>query len=178
MTPRIIAANLTVRLKSFYREKSAMFFTLAFPVILVLVFGTIFTKPEHLDFDLPVQDLSHSAASARLLDALTTDHTFRITPVPAGVDATQYAREHKQNLLLVIPENYGVLEAKRLGARDASVSVPLTYVHDPSSTSVNTKIQVLDAIVAAMNQKMTGTPPFITLVATSILSEQYRFIEF
>jgi hypothetical protein len=43
---------------------------------------------------------------------------------------------------------------------------------------VNTKIQVLDAIVAAMNQKMTGTPPFITLVATSILSEQYRFIEF
>ena len=178
MTPRIIAANLVVRLKSFYREKSAMFFTFAFPVILVLVFGTIFTKPEHLDFDLPVQDLSHSAASARLLDALTTDHTFRITPVPAGVDATQYAKEHKQNLVLVIPENFAVLEAKRLGARDASVSVPLTYVHDPSSTAVNTKIQVLDAIVAALNQKMTGTPPFITLVATSILSEQYRFIEF
>ena len=178
MTPRIIAANLTVRLKSFYREKSAMFFTFAFPVILVLVFGTIFTKPEHLDFGLPVQDLSNSAASARLLDALTTDHTFRITPVPAGVDATQYAKEHKQNLVLVIPENFAVLEAKRLGARDASVSVPLTYVHDPSSTAVNTKIQVLDAIVATMNQKMTGTPPFITLVATSILSEQYRFIEF
>jgi len=173
MTPRIIAANVTVRLKSFYREKSAMFFTFAFPVILVLVFGTIFTKPEHLDFDLPVQDLSHSAASARLLDALMADHTFKITPVPAGVDATQYA-----NLVLVIPENFAVLEAKRLGARDASVSVPLTYVHDPSSTSVNTKIQVLDAIVAALNQKMTGTPPFITLVATSILSEQYRFIEF
>jgi hypothetical protein len=29
MTPRIIAANLVVRLKSFYREKSAMFFTFA-----------------------------------------------------------------------------------------------------------------------------------------------------
>ena len=53
MTPRIIAANLGVRLRSFYREKSAMFFTFAFPVILVLVFGTIFTKPEHLNFDLP-----------------------------------------------------------------------------------------------------------------------------
>ena len=43
MTPRIIVANLGVRLKSFYRERSAMFFTFAFPVILVLVFGTIFT---------------------------------------------------------------------------------------------------------------------------------------
>ncbi len=64
MTPRIIVANLGVRLRSFYREKSAMFFTFAFPVILVLVFGTIFTKPEHLNFDLPVQDLSRSEASA------------------------------------------------------------------------------------------------------------------
>lgn len=178
MTPRIVAANLVVRLKSLYREKSAMFFTFAFPVILVLVFGTIFTKPEHLDFNLPVQDLSHSAASARLIDALKTDQTFRITPVPDGVDATQYAREHKQNLVLVIPGNYAALEARRLGARDASASVTLAYVHDPSSTSVNVKIQALDTIVAAMNQKMTGTPPFITLDATSILAEQYRFIEF
>ncbi len=178
MTPRIIAANLVVRLRSFYRERSAMFFTFAFPVILVLVFGTIFTTPEHLDFNLPVQDLSRSAASARLIDALSTDQTFRITPVPDGVDAAQYARQHKHNLVLVIPEDFAAMEARRLGARDASVSVPLRYIHDPSSTSVNAKIQALETIVAAMNQKMTGTPPFITLVATSILSEQYRFIEF
>lgn len=178
MTPRIVAANLVVRLKSLYREKSAMFFTFAFPVILVLVFGTIFTKPEHFDFDLPVQDQSRSAASGRLLEALTTDHTIRIKPVPAAVDATRYAREQKQNLVLVIPENYAAMEARRLGGQDANTSVPLTYVNDPSSTSVNTKIQVLDAIVAAINQKVTGTPPFITLVGKSILAEQYRFIEF
>ena len=178
MTPRIIAANLVVRLKSLYREKSAMFFTFAFPVILVLVFGTIFTKPEHFYFDLPVQDQSRSAASGRLLEALTADHTIRIKRVPAAVDATRYAREQKQNLVLVIPENYAAMEARRLGGQDAKASVPLTYVNDPSSTSVNTKIQVLDAIVAAINQKVTGTPPFITLVGKSILAEQYRFIEF
>ncbi|MEP7181967.1 MAG: ABC transporter permease [Betaproteobacteria bacterium] len=178
MTPRIITANLVVRLKSFYRERSAMFFTFAFPVILVLVFGTIFTKPEHLNFDLPVQDRSHSESSARLLEALATDHTFRVAPVPVDVDATQYAKENKQNLVLVIPEDFALLEGRRLGARDASVSVPLTYVYDPSSTSVNTKIQALDVMVAAVNQKVTGTPPFIRLVAASILSQQYRFIEF
>ena len=78
MTPRIIVANLGVRLKSFYRERSAMFFTFAFPVILVLVFGTIFTKPEHLNFDLPVQDNSGSNGSARLLEALTAGGDVRI----------------------------------------------------------------------------------------------------
>ena len=119
MTPRIIVANLGVRLKSFYRERSAMFFTFAFPVILVLVFGTIFTKPEHLNFDLPVQDNSRSAASARLLEALATGDAFTITPVPAAVDATQYAKEHKLNLLLVIPKDFEALQqaARRRPAR-------------------------------------------------------------
>jgi len=43
---------------------------------------------------------------------------------------------------------------------------------------VNAKIQALDHDRGRAQQTMTGTPPFITLVRTSILSEQYRFIEF
>jgi ABC-2 type transport system permease protein len=173
MTPRIITANLGVRLRSFYREKSAMFFTFAFPVILVLVFGTIFTKPEHLNLDISVQDLSRTPSSAKLIDALTADETFRITEVPTDADATQYAKEHKQNLVLVIPKSF----AAPPNQRPAS-AVPLTYVYDPSSTSVTTKISLLNAIVAAANQKLTGSPPHFDLVAVSILPERYRFIEF
>jgi len=178
MTPRIIVANLGVRLKSFYRERSAMFFTFAFPVILVLVFGTIFTKPEHLNFDLPVQDNSGSAASARLLEALAAGAAFRIVAVPVAVDATQYAKDHKLNLLLVIPKDFEALQRQRLVGPHRGEPVPLTYVHDPSSTAVETKIQLLDTIVAAANQKATGSPPALTLVAESILSKRYRFIEF
>jgi ABC-2 type transport system permease protein len=178
MTPRIIAANLGVRLRSFYREKSAMFFTFAFPVILVLVFGTIFTKPEHLNLDLSVQDLSHTDSSARLLDALTADQTFRIAQVPTDADATQYAKEHKQNLVLVIPRDFEAPLNQRLDPRSDASAVPLTYVYDPSSTSVTTKINLLNMIVAAANQKLTGIPSHIKLVPVSILPERYRFIEF
>jgi ABC-2 type transport system permease protein len=178
MTPRIIAANLGVRLRSFYREKSAMFFTFAFPVILVLVFGTIFTKPEHLNLDLSVQDLSHSRSSAKLIDALTADETFRIAQVPTDVDATQYAKEHKQNLVLVIPKDFDAPQNQRLGQRGNATAVPLTYVYDPSSTSVTTKIGLLNTIIDAANQKLTGIPPHFKLVAVSILEERYRFIEF
>ena len=178
MTPRIIAANLGVRLRSFYREKSAMFFTFAFPVILVLVFGTIFTKPEHLNLDLAVQDLSRTDASARLIDALTNEQTFRIAPVPTDADATQYAKEHKQNLVLVIPKNFDASPNRRLDPRGDAGAVPLTYIYDPSSTSVTTKINLLTVIVAATNQKLTGVPPRFKLVPESILEERYRFIEF
>jgi len=178
MTPRIIVANLGVRLKSFYRERSAMFFTFAFPVILVLVFGTIFTKPEHLNFDLPVQDLSRSEGSARLLEALAFGDAFRVTTVPVAVDATQYAKEHKLNLVLVIPKDFETLQKQHVAGPHAGIPVPVNYVYDPSSTAVETKIQLLDTIVAAANQKATGSPPALALVAVSILPERYRFIEF
>lgn len=177
MTPRIIAANLGVRLKSFHRERSAMFFTFAFPVILVLVFGTIFTKPERQNLELPVQDNSRADGAARLIQALTAGNVFRITTVPTGIDATAYAREHGFNLLLVIPEDFAAMQERAAGGRTAG-TVALTYVHDPSSTSVNTKIQMLDAIVAGFNQQASGSPPAIKLVPASILSERYRFIDF
>ena len=103
MTPRIIAANLKVKLRSFSREKSTVFFTIAFPVILVLVFGAIFTKPEHMNFDLCVQDLDQSASSAQLVKSVAVDGVFRTISVPSDGSAVQYAKEHKLNLLLVIP---------------------------------------------------------------------------
>ncbi len=178
MSPRIIMATLLVRIRSLYRERSAMFFTFAFPIILVLVFGTIFTRSEHRNFDLPVQDNSQSEASARLIEALTTDHAFRVTTVPTDADPVVYAREHKLNLLLVIPRNYQALHNLRAVKRDTAAWAPLTYVHDPSSTSVGTKLQVLNTIVAAANQRYSGSTAFITLNPVSILSGTYRFIEF
>ena len=178
MTPRIIAANLRVRLRSFWRERSAMFFTFAFPVILVLVFGTIFTKPERLNLDLPVQDHSRSKASAQLLETLATGDAFKLSVVPTDVDATAYAKTHGLNLLLVIPQDFEALQVQRAASGRAGTPVPLNYVFDPSSTAVNTKIQLLDGIVAAANQKATGQPPALQLAAISILPERYRFIDF
>lgn len=178
MTPRIIAANLVVRLRSLSREKSTMFFTIAFPVILVLVFGAIFTKPDHMNFDLPVQDLDQSTSSARLVESLAADGVFNTRSIPPDADAIQYVKDHKLNFVLVIPDGFQEMGARRLSQGDRDASVILTYIYDPSSTSVTTKLQFLNSIIAAANQEISGTPPFITLTAQSILDKKYRFIEF
>ena len=178
MTPRIIAANLVIRLQSLGRERSAMFFTIAFPVILVLVFGAIFAKPEHMNFDLPVQDLDQSTSSTELVNSLGADGVFTTTSVPSDADAIQFAKDHKLNLVLVIPRGFQEVQARRLLHGEGEASVVLTYIHDPSSTSVTTKLQLLNSIVAAFNHRMSSTRPFITMVEQSILTKKYRFIEF
>ncbi|TVQ77240.1 MAG: ABC transporter permease [Phycisphaeraceae bacterium] len=178
MTPRIVVASLVVRLRSLGRERSAMFFTVAFPVILVLVFGAIFGKSEHANFDLPVQDLDQTPASAVLMKSLGVDGVFRAIPVPSDVDAGQYTRENKLNLVLVIPRGFAEMQERRIEHGDGQASIELTYIYDPSSTSVTTKLQYLSAIVAASNQRLSGAPAFMTMTEKSILNKKHRFIEF
>lgn len=178
MTGRIIFANLVVRLRSLSREKSTMFFTIAFPVILVLVFGAIFTKPEEMNFHLPVQDQDQSTASGQLIESLATDGVFKTTSVPVDADAAEYAKQHKLTLVLVIPNGFEASLLRRHLSGDADAFVELTYIHDPSSTSVENRILLLNTIIAGANQSYMGASPFIRLSGQSILSRTYRFIEF
>jgi ABC-2 type transport system permease protein len=178
MSPRIIGANLVVSLKSFSREKSAMFFTIAFPIILILVFGTIFLNQDNMSFALYVQDLDQSDGSAHFVEMLERSGRFRITKVDPASNATQYAKDNKLNLILVIPRGYESSLVRRMTFHDPSASVTVTYIYDSSSTSTATKMQALQSLFAVVNQGMSGTLPFIRSTETSILTRKYRFIEF
>jgi len=178
MNPRIIRANLVVKLKSFYRERSAMFFTLAFPIILILVFGTIFMSEDNVAYHLCVQDLDQTNSSQQSVKTLEINGKFKITKVDPAVNATQYVRDNKVNLVLVIPKGYEKLLMQRMMLNDFTTSVTLTYIYDPSSSSVTTKMEILNAVLAGVNQEMSGKPPFLRSVVRSILTRKYRFIEF
>ncbi len=178
MSPRVIGANLIVSIKSFYREKTAVFFRVAFPVLLILVFGTIFMNQDNVRFDFYVQDLDQTNLSAELVKTLGLNEKFKITKVDPAIDAAQYARKNKLNLVVVIPKDYESSLIQRMKRKNLKASVTITYIYDPSSTSVATKMQILNSVFAEINQRMSGKPPFITPAETSILNRKYRFIDF
>jgi ABC-2 type transport system permease protein len=178
MSPRVIGANLVVSIKTFSREKSAMFFTIAFPIILILVFGTIFLDQDNMSFALHVQDLDRTNASAQIVKKLEESGRFRITKVDPAIDATQYAKDNKLNLVLVIPKGYESALVRRMTFRDPSASVTVTFIYDPSSTSTVTKMQVVQSLFGVVNQGLSGALPFIRSAETSIHTKKYRFIEF
>jgi len=184
---RVIRANLVVSIKTFSREKSAMFFTIAFPIILILVFGTIFLNQDNPSFDVHVQDLDQTNSSAQLVKTLELNGMFRITAVDPAINATQYAKDKKVNLLLVIPRGYEKAFVRRLGLvggipsaafRDPNASVTVTYIYDASASSTSMKIKILQFGLGVVNQAMSGQPPFIRAAESSMLTKTYRFIEF
>ncbi|MBN2439603.1 MAG: ABC transporter permease [Deltaproteobacteria bacterium] len=178
MNLRVVGASLVVSIKSFYREKTTMFFTTTFPILLILVFGTIFMDADKVNFDLYIQDLDGTKASAEIVKTLDLTGKFKITKVDPAIDATQYAKNNKVNLVLIIPKDLenSYMQYLQFGGPDAFVTI--TYVYDPSSNSVDTKMQILNMVFAKMNQKLTGKPPFVRTAEISILTRKYRFIEF
>ncbi|MRR54096.1 MAG: ABC transporter permease [Deltaproteobacteria bacterium] len=178
MKLRVVGANLFVKLMSVYREKTTMFFTLAFPIILILVFGTIFMSQDNVNFHLAVQDLDQSKASKDSIEALEVNGKFKITRVDPAANPVQYVRDHGVTVVLVIPKGLEKSLQRRKFFNDYKASATVTYVYDPSSSSVGTKIDILNGVLAGVNQELAGIPPFIKSVKKSILTRKYRFIEF
>ena len=178
MNLRVIGANLVVSTKSFYREKTAVFFRLAFPIILILVFGTIFMDKDNMSLDLCVQDLDQTQASEQFLKTIGTAGRFEIAKVDPAVDAAQYAKDNKLNLVVIVPKGYQESLTRRVALDDPEASVAVTQVYDPSSSSVSSKMEALNAVIAGVNQEISGKPPFIRSAATSILAKKFKFIEF
>ncbi len=178
MNLRVVGANLIVKLKCVWREKTTMFFTIAFPIILILVFGTIFMSQDNVGFHLCVQDLDQTTLSAKAIATLERDGKFKITRVDPAANVNQYVRENKVDLVMIIPRGLESSIVQNVTRKDPKAFVTITYIYDPSSSSVLTKIQILNAVLAGINQKLSGKSPVIRSAETSILTRKYRFIEF
>ena len=178
MNLRVIGANLVVSLKCFYRERTAMFFTIMFPILLILVFGTIFMDDDNLHYNLCLQDLDQTETSAEIAKSLTSTGKFKVIPVGTDLDATQYVKDNKENLVVVIPKDYEKSSMHYLLNNDLNASVTLRYVYDPSSSSVLEKMQLLNLVFATMNQGLSAKPPFIRTAQESIHTRKYRFLKF
>jgi ABC-2 type transport system permease protein len=133
---------------------------------------------DNVGFHLCVQDLDQTKSSVESVKALGLNGKFKITMVDPAVNATQYVRDNKVNLVLVIPKGLERSLMRRRYFRDFNSSVSITYIYDPSSSSVSTKMDILNGVLAGINQEMNGIPPFIKSSKKSILTRKYRFIEF
>ena len=87
--------------KNWIRSRSGVFFSILFPVLLLVVFGAIFSGiGGSSKYGIFVQNLDvspstgePSALSVAFISALNCSQTFSITDIPQDANATTYARE-------------------------------------------------------------------------------------
>jgi ABC-2 type transport system permease protein len=182
MNPRRIFANLNVDLREFYRNKGTMFWTILFPILLMLLFGFIFGQEGDVSYSLPVQDKDGGIWATNLTEIIDNTEVFDIEVVNPDADPKEYMNDHDANVLLIIPEGYSESINQTLIAMSMGLSVNntvnLTVLYDPTISSSPTKIQILDSIIQGLNKGLANAQDTIGIKAETTISEKFNFVDF
>jgi ABC-2 type transport system permease protein len=186
MNPRRIGANLTVDLKEFVRNKAAVFWTVMFPILLILLFGFIFQGEDDVSYTLPIQNRDGGFWSTNLTDTLNETGLFEISMVGPDEDPKAYMEENNANVLLIIPEGYSdeinQIMAARLMGQPVNRTANVTVLYDPVQSSTPAKMQILDSIIQGINKginkEVWGVEDTLGIDAETTVSDEFKFIDF
>jgi ABC-2 type transport system permease protein len=171
---------LTVaNLRSFVRDRAATFWTIAFPLMFVALFGSIFSGTGDIKYNIGWVDQDSTQASAALMQAFGSIPLLTLKPADeqASVDAM---KQGNVSAVIVVPKGYQatlgpILAGGKAPTSSGSSLVQLTLYTDPSrQQGSQTLQQIVEQVVGSLNQRMSGTPDLLGVtpkpVQTQVIS--------
>jgi ABC-2 type transport system permease protein len=165
----LTAANM----KSFLRDRAALFWTLAFPLIFVVLFGSIFSGGQGRR-DIGWADLDGSPASGQLRAI------FAAAPNVALVDGSETdlrARMRGGGLsaIVVVPKGYADAVA---AGRSADAARLVVYTDPTQQAQAAGILQLVQGVLGGVNQSISGRPPVVSFEARTIQTQNLSFISY
>jgi len=173
MANRILVA-LKGEARGFFRSKSTVFWTLAFPILLILLFGAIFSGGGTGKVDLAVQDLSNSPASLTYIDALNQTGSLNIIHVSVSEDINAYIKDNSPGAVLIIPSNFASAFAPNATANTTS----LLLRTDPTQSTSAIAMGIVSGVSSQFNLEIAGGANVITTSFGDITNQNFNFIDF
>lgn len=162
--------------RQYLRSKVGAFFTFAFPILLILLFGAIYSASGTQKVSLPVQNLDGSSFSVAYLNELNNTTLVNIRMIPADANITNYINDNSLSLALQIPADFGSRIVDGLGS-NYSGPVLVTIYGDKSQSTFGTAVAAVEAASVSFNNNLSRTLP---LVAPGVqgLKEGYKFLDY
>jgi ABC-2 type transport system permease protein len=172
---RSLIALTIANIKSFVRDRAALFWTFAFPIVFVMLFGSIFSGGGTPTYKIGWVDQDASAASQGLRQGFDAVPLFKVTEASSEDAALADMREGKLDAVIVTPKGVGdaVASADSAAAGEVGPIISLKVYTDPSkSTSSQLIQQVVTQVVGVVNQRLSGRPPVLGLTVQPLQTQQ------
>jgi ABC-2 type transport system permease protein len=166
-----MTADLKVFVRGYTRNKIGLFFSLIFPIILILLFGAIFSGGSGGPINVYVQNQDGGPASNIFVQYLNNNSTTKVTIVDNSQVLSQYLLDHSANQGVLIPQNF-----TQLYLNEKQVNV--TVYSNPADTSSPVVIETVSAIINQMNLRNANVLYHVGLQQNNIKSQSYKYIDF
>lgn len=161
----------------YLRSRVGAFFALAFPLILILLFGAIFSESGSSMITLHVQDLDDTPLSRDFIEALNNTTVFRLQSIPKDVEIGEYIRANSINTALRIPADFSE-NVTRYQAGDLSAQVNVTLFGDPTQSSYGIAFAAVSGAATRFNFGIVGAPPVVHPEVRPIVGSSLKYIDF
>jgi ABC-2 type transport system permease protein len=166
-------ADFKVFSRGYLRNRFGLFFGLIFPVILILIFGAIFSGNGSGTINVYAQNKDNGPVSAQFLAALNSTSTVNIITVNPSEDFSKYLAAHSASDGIIIPENFS---ANYMSGNPVNVTV----YGNPTSTTSSIVKQLVGGVINSfnLNYYKQNAVPIISITSTTVNTHQTKYIDF
>lgn len=169
--------QLTIaNIRSFTRDRAAMFWTLAFPLIFILMFGAIFTGGGSSTRTFGWVDDDRSSASAELRAAFAALEDVELTDTTEA-DALAAMRQGDLRAVLVVPDGYEDAVAAAAEAPGPPVEIAV-YTDPTQQTQSADTLRFVATVLGQVNLQLSGRGPAVIPDVRAVQTESLTFISY
>jgi ABC-2 type transport system permease protein len=163
--------------KSFIRDRAALFWTLAFPIVFVVLFGTIFSGGGSASYRVGWVDQDGSPVSTGLRAAIAGREFIELDDHDLA-SAREAMRRGDLDGIIVIPDGLQKAVMARAAGQDVA-PVDVTVITDPTRTSTGQAIQQIAAgLIMGANIELSGAKPVMSLSPESLDTEVLNSVSY
>ncbi|HUT81664.1 MAG TPA: ABC transporter permease [Candidatus Bathyarchaeia archaeon] len=155
----------------FYRSKLTIFLFIIFPIILLLLFGSIFVDRRSMIYDLELQDNDSSPLSIELINDLENTGFLNLNFIDSTENPKEYMQQNNKYACLIIPSNW----------HQNSLIYPMsnvTLIVTPYSSSAERVIHIVEKTINEFNIKKNNTISLVNVETEVFHSETISYIDF
>ncbi len=166
--------------REFVRDRTALFWTAAFPVMFIFIFGVIFSGGDDISFSIGLVN-EDGPGGEQLVESFQAIEAFEIT---TGTREAELAalKDGDRAAVIVIPSGTGSTLARVAntgGGSPAPDSVALSVYYDAANQNRSQIVlNIIDKVVSGMNQGMTGITPVLTIEPQQVTATDLRNIDY
>jgi len=155
----------------YFRSPSSIFWSIVYPVILILLFGAMFGRTIDTNYNLDVYDLDGSAESIALINDLDNLPGLTLNVIEEEVDQIDdWIREGNIIILLEIPQTWGL----RVSLNMTSI---LTVYIDPSSATAKIILEIVEEVVSTQNINLLDIDVKYDVLLENLYTNELSFID-
>lgn len=167
---RRINNHLHYSFRLFYRSKFTIFVFVIFPIILLLLFGSIFVKQGFINYELTVQNNDESPLSNELIRLLENE-SLAIDSVNETINPVEYMQQNNKVICLLIPVDW--YENSLIYSRSN-----VTLIVDPYSQRAQRIEHIVKKVMNEFNIQQNNTIPLVNIELISFYSGEINYIDF